>query len=103
VLTLFVGSIRARKCVSSRPSLEAPLSDEFHRQFSHRIAYLANERDSGPAIFERNVGADPLQVNFGFWGEVRAHSLHADFGHSGVRVFQSVKHLGVGFQHCSCM
>src|SRR5450631_774708 len=41
------------------------------------LPYLANERDSAPRIVERDVVADLLQVNFGLWCEVRAHSLRA--------------------------
>jgi hypothetical protein len=62
------------------------------------LPYLANERDSAPRIVERDVVADLLQVNFGLWCEVRAHSLRAFFGHFGVLAFQTVKHLGSGFR-----
>ena len=62
------------------------------------LPYLANERDSAPRIVERDVVADLLQVNFGLWCEVRAHSLRAVFGHFGVLAFQTVKYLGGGFR-----
>jgi hypothetical protein len=62
------------------------------------LPYLANERDSAPRIVERDVVADLLQVNFGLWCEVRAHSLRAFFDHFGVLAFQTVKHLGGGFR-----
>jgi hypothetical protein len=62
------------------------------------LPYLANEQDSAPRIVERDVVADLLQVNFGLWREVRAHSLRALFGHFGVLAFQAVKHLGGGFR-----
>jgi hypothetical protein len=39
-----------------------------------------------------------LQVNFGLWCEVRAHSLRAVFGHFGVLALQTVKYLGGGFR-----
>jgi hypothetical protein len=58
---------------------------------------LANERDSAPRIVERDVVADLLQVNFGLWCEVRAHSLRAVFGHFDVLALQTVKYLGGGF------
>jgi len=45
-----------------------------------------------------DVVADLLQVNFGLWCEVRAHSLRAFFGHFGVLAFQTVKYLGGGFR-----
>jgi hypothetical protein len=62
------------------------------------LAYLANECDSAPRIVERDVVADLLQVNFGLWREVPAHSLRAFFGHFGVLAFQTIKHLGSGFR-----
>jgi hypothetical protein len=62
------------------------------------LPYLANERDSALGIVERDVVADLLQVNFGLWCEVRAHSLRAFFDHFGVLAFQAVKHLGGGFR-----
>ena len=62
------------------------------------LPYLANERDSAPRIVERDVVADLLQVNFGLWREVRAHSLRAVFGHFGVLALQTVKHLGGRFR-----
>jgi hypothetical protein len=62
------------------------------------LPYLANERDSAPRIVERDVVADLLQVNFGLWCEVRAHSLRAFFCHFGVLAFQTVKYLGGGFR-----
>ena len=67
------------------------------------LPYLANERDSAPRIVERDVVADLLQVNFGLWCEVRAHSLRAVFGravfgHFGVLALQTVKYLGGGFR-----
>lgn len=62
------------------------------------LPYLANERDSAPRIVERDVVADLLQVNFGLWCEVRAHSLRAVFGHLGVLALQTVKYLGGGFR-----
>jgi hypothetical protein len=71
------------------------------RSLSYLLAvlpYLANERDSAPRIVERDVVADLLQVNFGLWCEVRAHSLRAFFGHFGVLAFQTVKYLGGGFR-----
>lgn len=58
--------------------------------------YLANERDGTPRIVERDVVADLLQVNFGLWCEVRAHSLRAVFDHFGVLALQTVKYLGGG-------
>src|SRR5277367_4524502 len=51
------------------------------------LPYLANERVSAPRIVERDLVADVLQVNFGLWCEVRAHSLRAFFGHFGVFAF----------------
>jgi hypothetical protein len=71
------------------------------RSFSNLFAvlpYLANERDSAPRIVERDVVADFLQINFGLWCEVRAHSLRAFFDHFGVLAFQTVKHIGGGFR-----
>jgi hypothetical protein len=62
------------------------------------LRYLANERDSAARIVEGDVVADLLQVNFGLWCEVRAHSLRAFFGHFGVLAFQTVKYLGGGFR-----
>ena len=62
------------------------------------LPYLANERDSAPRIVERDVVADLLQVNFGLWREVRAHSLRAVFGHFGVLALQTVKYLGRRFR-----
>src|SRR5258708_32016206 len=62
------------------------------------LPYLANERDSAPRIVECDVVTDLLQVNFGLWREVRAHSLRAFFGHFGVLAFQAVKHLRGGFR-----
>src|SRR5258708_14492882 len=62
------------------------------------LPYLANERDSALRIVECDVVADLLQVNFGLWCEVRAHSLRAFFGHFVVLSFQAVKHLGGGFR-----
>jgi hypothetical protein len=62
------------------------------------LPHLANERDSAPRIVERDVVADLLQVNFGLWREVRAHSLRAFFDHFGVLAFQTVKYLGGGFR-----
>jgi len=54
------------------------------------LPYLANERDSAPRIVERDVVADLLQVDFGLWCEVRAHSLRAVFGHFGVLALQTI-------------
>ena len=51
-----------------------------------------------PRIVDRDVVADLLQVNFGLWCEVRAHSLRTFFGHFGVLAFQTVKYLGGGFR-----
>ena len=62
------------------------------------LPYLSNERDSAPRIVERDVVADLLQVTFGLWCEVRAHSLRAFFDHLGVLAFQTVKYLGGGFR-----
>jgi hypothetical protein len=62
------------------------------------LPYLANERDSALRIVERDVVADLLQVNFGLWCKVRAHSLRASFGHFDVLAFQTVKYLGGGFR-----
>ena len=60
------------------------------------LPYLSNERDSAPRIVERDVVADLLQVNFGLWCEVRAHSFRAVFGHFGVLALQTVKYRGGG-------
>jgi hypothetical protein len=54
------------------------------------LPYLSNERDSAPRIVERNVVADLLQINFGLWCEVCAHSLRAVFGHFGVLALQTI-------------
>ena len=54
------------------------------------LSYLSNERDSAARIVERDVVADLLQVNFGLWCEVRAHSLRAVFGHFGVLALQTI-------------
>jgi hypothetical protein len=62
------------------------------------LPYLSNERDSAPRIVERDVVADLLQVTFGMWREVRAHSLRAFLDHLGVLAFQTVKYLGGGFR-----
>jgi hypothetical protein len=62
------------------------------------LPYLTNERDSAPRMVERDVVADLLQVNFGLWCEVRAHSLRTLFGHFGVLALQTVKYLGSGFR-----
>jgi len=62
------------------------------------LSYLANAQDSALRIVERDVLANLLQVNFGLWCEVRAHSLRAFFGHFGVLAFQTVKYLGGGFR-----
>ena len=62
------------------------------------LPHLSNERDSAPRVVERDVVADLLQVNFGLWCEVRAHSLRAVFGHFGVLAIQTVKHLGGRFR-----
>lgn len=62
------------------------------------LPYLANERDSARRTVERDVVADLLQVNFGLWCELRAHSLRAVFGHFGVLALQTVKHLGGRFR-----
>jgi hypothetical protein len=62
------------------------------------LPHLANERDSAPRIIERDVVADLLQVNFGLWCEVRAHSLRAFLDHFGVLAFETVKYLGGGFR-----
>ena len=62
------------------------------------LPYLANERDSASGIVERDVVADLLQVNFGLWCEMRAHSLRAISGHFGVLALQTVKYLGGGFR-----
>jgi hypothetical protein len=62
------------------------------------LPYLANERDGARRIVERDVVADLLQVNFGLWCEVRAHSLRALFSHFGVLALQTVKHLGGRFR-----
>jgi hypothetical protein len=62
------------------------------------LPYLSNERDSAPRIVERDVVADLLQVTFGLWREVRAHSLRAFFDHLDVLAFQTVKYLGGGFR-----
>jgi hypothetical protein len=45
-----------------------------------------------------DVVADLLQINFGLWCEVRAHSLRAFFGHFGVLAFQTVKYFGGGLR-----
>jgi hypothetical protein len=71
------------------------------RSFSDLFAvlpHLASERDSAPRIVEGDVVADLLQVNFGLWCEVRAHSLRAFFGHFGVLAFQTVKYRGGRFR-----
>jgi len=60
------------------------------RSGNFRVPYLANERDSAPRIVERDVVADLLQVDFGLWCEVRAHSLRAVFGHFGVLALQTI-------------
>lgn len=62
------------------------------------LPHLTNERNSAPRIVERDVVADFLQVNFGLWREVRAHSLRAFFDHLGVLAFQTVKYIGGGFR-----
>jgi hypothetical protein len=62
------------------------------------LPYLTNERDSALRIVERDVVADLLQVNFGLWCEMRAHSLRAIFGHFGVLALQTVKYLGGEFR-----
>ena len=54
------------------------------------LPYLSNERDSARRIVERDVIADLLQVKFGLWCEVRAHSLRAVFGHFGVLALQAI-------------
>ena len=54
------------------------------------LPYLANERDSASRIVERDVVADLLQIKFGLWCEVRAHSLRAVFGHFGVLALQTI-------------
>jgi hypothetical protein len=68
------------------------------RNFLAVLPYLSNERDSAPRIVERDVVADLLQVNFGLWCEVRAHSLRAVFGHFGVLALQTIQNLGGGFR-----
>jgi hypothetical protein len=55
-------------------------------------------RANAHGIVERDVVANLLQVNFGLWCEVRAHSLRAFFGHFGVLAFQTVEYLGSGFR-----
>jgi hypothetical protein len=60
------------------------------RNFLAVLPYLSNERDSAPRIVERDVVADLLQVNFGLWCEVRAHSLRAVFGQFGVLALQTI-------------
>jgi hypothetical protein len=67
------------------------------RNFLAVLPYLSNERDSAPRIVERYIVADLLQVHFGLWREVRAHSLRAVFGHLGVLALQTVKYLGGRF------
>jgi hypothetical protein len=67
------------------------------RSLFSALSHLANERDSALRIVERDVVADLLQVNFGLWREVRAHSLRAFFDHFSVLAFQTVKYLGGGF------
>jgi hypothetical protein len=49
---------------------------------------------------QENVGIPKrlLQVNFGLWCEVRAHSLRTFFGHFGVLALQTVKYVGGGFR-----
>jgi hypothetical protein len=54
------------------------------------LPYLSNEGDSAPRIVERDVVTDLLQVNFGLWREVRAHSLRAVFGQFGVLTLQTI-------------
>jgi hypothetical protein len=54
------------------------------------LPYLSNERDSAPRIVERNVVADFLQINFGLWCKLRAHSLRAGFGQFGVLALQTI-------------
>ena len=54
------------------------------------LPYLANERDSLLRVVERDEVADILQVNFGSWCEVRAHSLRTVFGHFGVLALQAI-------------
>ena len=54
------------------------------------LPYLSNERDSAPRIVERDVVAELLQVNFGLWCEVRAHSLRAVFGQFDELALQTI-------------
>ena len=52
--------------------------------------HLSIERDSAPRVVERDVVADLLQVNFGLWCEMCAHSLRAVFGQFGVLALQTI-------------